>query len=359
MDTNKAIAFVPLPDNAPSRDPLIGHDTLRSDRYHGALTLNLTALTPVFLAAGITALGRDVGEEDVPLLKVMMQNGDGYPLLQGPSVKGCLRSVYETITNSTFGAGKPIKKDWKKQSESERRLSVRNALRGRRGGQLSPAELVFGAMGFQGLVSIADAVGDRPMERGILPAMFQPQKGNGRKFYRHHRPNQPETNAMTQSVAAPIPPSTAIATDRPTDRAKADPADREPDTPASPIQQAAVGTVFTTTLRFTNLSLAQLGALLIAMGQDKQSPFALKIGGGKGKGLGSIKISLVSHKVIKGESLKQSRYLDYDPAETVLDDQALDQAIATAHAHETLIHQTSLDALQQILHYDDEEGASS
>ena len=328
METDQAFAFVPLPDTSPSRNDIIGHDTLRSDRYHGALTLNLTALTPVFIAAGITALGRDVGEEDVPLLKVMVQNRDGYPLLQGPSLKGCLRSVYETITNSTFGAGRPNQRDWAQQ-------------RGQRGGTLSPAELVFGAMGFQGLVSIEDAVGDRAMERGILPAMFQPRKGNGRKFYRHQNQNQ-DTSLVVQSATTPAEETT-------------DKKDREPDTPASPIQQAPVGTIFTTTLRFTNLPLEQLGALLIAMGQDKDYPFALKIGGGKGKGLGSIKIRLGSPQIIKGESLKASRYLAYEPSETVLDNQALGQAIAAARKE--LIHQESLETLQQILHYDEEESS--
>ncbi|MEO0377095.1 MAG: RAMP superfamily CRISPR-associated protein [Cyanobacteria bacterium P01_A01_bin.17] len=325
--------FVDFPATAPSTQPIIGHDRLHRDRYHGGLTLQLTALTPVFSAAGVTALGADVGEPAVPLLKVMTQDVAGCPILQGTSLKGCIRAVYETITNSTFGVEKKI--GWKsaekmkaqeiEQLTREERILFDRAPRKAKNRILSPAELVFGAMGFQGLVSVADAMGDRPLELGELPAMFQPKHGNGRKFYRH------QTTSTVPSIAAPPSP--------------ASPDEKSP----IPIQQAPKGTVFDTTLRFTNLALPQLGALLIALGQDPKRPFALKVGGGKGKGFGSVRVTLTKHAITKGDRLAESRYLAYQSDPPILSDDILTEARQAAC--DRLIHQESLDRLKQILHH--------
>jgi len=311
MDTERSFEFIEFPDEAPPREPVIGHDRFADDRYHGALTLKLTALTPIFISAGITALGSDVGAA-VPLLKVMGQDSAGNPILQGTSLKGCIRAVFETITNSTLGV------------KGERVPQGRSPQTGRRGYSLSPAEVVFGAMGLQGLVSIADAVGDRPLEIGYLPPMFQPRSGRGRKFYRHQAP----------STASP-----SFTDHQPTEPAK----------PPSPIQQAPTGTVFTAKLRFSNLTFPQLGAVLIALGQDPHHSFALKVGAGKGKGMGSVRVEVAAHAITQGNQLLKSRYLAYKPDEQHLPDHMLSEAIQAAH--DGLIHADQLNSLVQILQY--------
>lgn len=325
MDANRAFDFIEFPANLPTREQLIGHDRLHPDRYHGSLSLKLIALTPVFISAGITAMGRDVGEASVPLLKVMGQNREGHPILQGTSIKGCIRSVYETITNSALGVEKKIKKKPEHMSAEERIFFDRKPQRGRRNGSLTPAELVFGAMGFQGLVSIADAVGDRPLELGHLPPMFEPNAGRGRKFYRHQ-----DSTATAPSASDIYQP--------------------EPDKPPSPIQQAPQGTAFATTLRFSNLSLAQLGALLMALGQDADHRFALKLGAGKGKGLGSMAVEMAGQAIAPGSTLQSSRYLEYDATTEYLPESIVAEAIQAAHAT-GLIHSGQLARLQQILQH--------
>ncbi len=310
---DRSFDFIPFPDEAPSRAAITGHDRLYRDRYHGSLALHLTALTPVFISSGITALGSDVGES-VPLLKVMGQSAEGYPILQGTSIKGCVRSVYETITNSNVGAGGVAVPD---KAAPRRKVA-------KKWDELSPAELVFGTMGFQGLVSIADAVGDRPLEIGYLPAMFQPRSGSGRKFY-HHQP------AATTSPSTSASQSTT------------------PEQPPSPIQQAPVGTIFTTRLQFRNLTLAQVGAILIALGHDPNHRFALKLGAGKGKGMGSIDIAVDEFQMTKGDALTQSRYMTYGLER---DASQGDSSAAMASAHQSgLIHADQLARLQEILHY--------
>ena len=316
MDADRSFEFIQFPPDPPVRESLIGHDRLYLDRYHGCLTLELTALTPVSISAGITALGSDVGVS-MPLVRVMGQDANGNPILQGTSLKGCVRAVYEAITNSSVGV------EGAKVPGSHRPNKVEG--RGadeRRASKLSPAELVFGALGVQGLISIADAVGDRPLEVGYLPAMFEPKLGNGRKFYRHYNSGE-STSSLPSSQSA------------------------EPAKPPSSIQQAPKDTRFLTTLRFSNLALAQLGALLIALGLDSDYSFALKLGAGKGKGLGSVKVRLVSHSIAEGEALRQARYLDYQPTGSRLPQKMIAQAIQAAHAN--LIYPQQLRQLRDIL----------
>lgn len=316
VNAERSFDFVDFPENSAPQAELVGHDRLLTDRYHGHLTLQLTALTPVFIASGVTALGRDV-DQPVPLLKVMGQDAAGNLILQGTSLKGCIRSVYETITNSRLG----VKSDRSPQGGNPPFRPVR------RGHTLSPAELVFGTMGLQGLVSITDAVGDRPLELGELPPMFQPRAGKGRKFYYHH-------NGSSSNIATPGRE------------------EEKPDRPASPIHQAPVGSVFTTTLRFSNLTFAQLGALLIALGQDKahQRCFALKVGAGKGKGMGSIAVQLTSHNITEGSNLKASRYLTYKADDDHLSKRALTEALQAAY-DSGLVNVNQLDRLYQILQH--------
>jgi hypothetical protein len=316
MEANRSFDFIAFPPEVSPPAVLTGHDRLHADLYHGSLTLKLTALTPVFISAGITAMGRDVGET-VPLIRVMEQDQNGNPILQGTSLKGCLRAVYETITNSRVAVeGESVGNHKPNKVESK-------TLKARQNPQLSPAELVFGAMSFQGLISIADAVGDRSLERGYLPPMFQPKHGSGRKFYFHHNP----TALTNPQLDAQSP---------------------EPDKPPSPIQQAPTGTVFTTTLRFANLTLAQLGAVLVALGQDPDHRFDLKLGAGKGKGLGSLAVQVSAHQITTGDALKAARYLSYRPPEHCHSDRILTEAIEAAHAA-SLIHQGQLEALCKIL----------
>ena len=58
-------------------------------------------------------------------------------------------------------------------------------------------------------------------------------------------------------------------------------------TPTIRIQQAELGKRFTTYVNYSNLTKMQLGALLIALGQDSENRLGLKIGSGKAVGMGN------------------------------------------------------------------------
>ena len=304
MENHSAFDWVEFSQNPPDRQALTGHDRFAKERLQGSLRLVLTAETPIFVSSGVTVLGSDVGL-NVPLVRVMGQDEQGRLMIQGSSLKGCVRSIYEAITNSTVG----VKSEGVRAEFAPIQAKRPNP-------NLSPAERVFGAMGFEGWVSFSDAVCDHAGEIGYLPPMHEPKRrkdgGIGRKFYFH------------QSVDRDAEALTAI-------------------------QQAPIGSLFTATLRVKNLSIAEFGALLIALGQDPAYRLALKIGAGKGKGLGSATVSIADQTIVRGEALK-ARYSNYraESAEHF----KLEPAIA--QAHKDLIDLESLVGVHRILGWGEE-----
>lgn len=77
-----------------------GHDSYAGRRYGGHVTIELTARTPLLLP---DQSRRGQGKHGVPAL-AMRRTPDGSPLLTGSTVKGLLRSTYEAVTSSRFGA---------------------------------------------------------------------------------------------------------------------------------------------------------------------------------------------------------------------------------------------------------------
>jgi CRISPR/Cas system CSM-associated protein Csm3 (group 7 of RAMP superfamily) len=60
-------------------------------------------------------------------------------------------------------------------------------------------------------------------------------------------------------------------------------------------------------LSFTNLSRAELGLLLTALGQHPQHPFCFKLGGGKPVGLGSVEAHVEEVVLLSGgDALKRA-----------------------------------------------------
>lgn len=301
---NGSFKLIDFPAQSRSLEPRAGHDRFKHDRIHGWLDLALTAETPVHIAAGFVALGAEVGEPSVPMIRPMVQTAGGKLVIQGSSLKGCIRSIYEVITNSRLGTmpNKPLR--------------TPRGFEPMKGTELCAAGRVFGAMSYQGLVSFTDAVCDRKPEVGFLRPMHSPdseQYGNhnkiarGRKFY-----------YQTCRVA-------------------------EGNKRAVTIQRAPVGSIFTTRLIFKNLALAELGVLLIALGQDQGYQIALKLGAGKNQGMGTMTVKVTNLEVID----PRDRYLSYQ-AETT-SPELISEAIAQAHS--TLIEKSQLDALLEILRY--------
>jgi hypothetical protein len=309
--------FVPLPNgkkSAPDAAALT-HAEHVAGRYSGYLDLVITTLAPVHIGSGIYELSEDADLERGTVVKGMTRVTDR-PVIPSSSLKGALRSVYETITFSCIGryrdfARERYHRDIKKselpqaliddmpdnlQRQAEDtfknppKIDVRldteelNALkqcRLRKGqGDLSilcPACSLFGVENFQGRLSFSDAeVCKSPEEskRSVqIPSLYGPRLhrlGDPIVIPGGKRPFVQVSNLKGRKAYYKI---------------------RLGDVPAKGqvlIDYLPCGTKLSTQLHFLNVTLSELGGLITALGLDPESTFPLRIGVGKPVGLGYI-----------------------------------------------------------------------
>jgi hypothetical protein len=305
-----------LQTNAPA-----GHHKYLGDRLHGTLFITLKVQTTLHVSTGVVVMGSDIGSR-VPLIKTMIQNVEQKLSIQGSSLKGCIRSTYEAITNSTLAV---ITSRYKDKVPQER-LPCKNKE------QLCPASQVFGALDWQGLIEFSDAKCEKTgFATGFMPSLYRPRpdqrgayfdaRGNvaGRKFYYH----------------------TIRAIDKGQDR-------------GITVQQAAKEYTFKTQIQFKNLTPAELGTLLIVLGQDPKYPIALKVGGGKPIGMGTMTVEVTAARVLQNQRDLRDRYSSYKPPESdSMNDTALQQFMQKTiqAAHSSLVQATQLQELAEVLKY--------
>ncbi|MBF2016955.1 MAG: CRISPR-associated protein [Rivularia sp. T60_A2020_040] len=323
---SKPYQFVSFPRERPNLGKPAGHDKFDKNRLHGTLFLRLHVQTPLHVSTGIVAPGSDV-ESRVALIKTMTQGTEKQLLIQGSSLKGCIRSVYEAITRSCLCKTKAdiqrIPDGYKecKINIKRNRIFVCDACR------------IFGALDWQGLIEFNDAKCESiGFNTGFMPSLHRPHpevrniylnsegEVKGRKFYYH----------------------TISAIDKGQNQGIA-------------VQQATKAYTFTTQLQFKNLKPEELGTLLVVLGQDSKYPIALKIGGGKPIGMGTMTVEITQAKVLQNIQDWKQRYCKYTPkndnllaAETLK--LFIQTQIQTAHSSQ-LIQSEQLQQLTQILRY--------
>ena len=321
----KPYDFVSFPQERPNLQRPFGHHKYDQNRLHGTIYLTLKVQTSLHISTGAVVLGSDIGSK-ISLLKTMIQGVDAKLSIQGSSLKGCIRSVYEAITNSTLGA---VTSKYKEKVPAER-LPCKNKEK------LCPASRVFGALDWQGLLDFNDANCERiGFSTGFMPSLYAPrpncdayyQRGKlaGRKFYYN----------MSKAI----------------EKGQKD---------GISVQQAGKEYTFKTQVTFKNLLPEELGTLLIVLGQDKKYPIALKVGGGKPIGMGTMTVNV--DKINQPQNLKQ-RYSSYQVSEN--DDltgdklqQFIQKQIQAAHSTK-LIQKEQLEQLAAILRYPSDRQAPS
>ncbi|MDF2387420.1 CRISPR-associated protein [Nostoc ellipsosporum NOK] len=314
----KPYEFVSFPQEKPILQRPVGHHKYLSDRLHGTLYLTLKVQTSLHVSTGVSVMGSDIGNNRIPLIQTMVQAVDQKLSIQGSSLKGCIRSVYEAITNSTLAV---ITSKYRSQIPTER-LPCRNKE------QLCPASRVFGALDWQGLLDFNDAKCENiGSTTGFMPSLYRPRpeeskayfirgKVAGRKFYYH------TIRAIDKGQNSGIP-----------------------------VQQAGREYTFKTQINYKNLLPEELGTLLIIFGQDAKYPIALKVGGGKPIGMGTMTVNV--DKIKQPQSLQQ-RYSKYDVTQDEdLVGEKLQQLIQNniQAAHTRLIQKHQLEELTSVLRY--------
>jgi hypothetical protein len=214
------------------------------------------------VASGITDFVRTKSGEQLTLTNVSVlrfHNPAGKTrtyLLPGSSLKGVARSLVEAISRSCVPQS-----DYKVRSFLPRRFGKCTQPE-----KLCPACRLFGAQDYQGQVAFEDA--EVPPEGNLqvwgVPLLWTPArsrrglprrylKGNeaaGRKFYKHGKIAQGPERRMTLKAGIAIP----------------------------------------TRISFENLTKAEMGLLIAALGNHPDYPFPIKVGAGKPIGMGSIEV---------------------------------------------------------------------
>lgn len=292
----KPYAFVPIPSGDPHRERPVGHHRYVGDLLTGRLEGTIIARSPIHVASGqIELTGRQ------PSLVKAHFKRNGKLTIPGSSLKGAVRSIVEAISDPP-SCLRIARARFDEQPQNVRACNRKESL--------CVACRMFGAMGYLGQVHCHDAVLIEGSSTIIqTPSLFAPRtrervyfeagKVKGRKFYRH--------GELARGNV--------------------------------PLEACSVGSRFTFSVDFENLSDAQLGLLLVALGQGtpKLHP---KLGGGKPACCGSVEIQVSKVATVS----PQSSALDYDSVPQQID-------VASFSGITRLVNQASLARLATILAY--------
>lgn len=311
----KPYDFVSFPDRKPTLAPPIGHDRYYPDRLHGLLNLTLQVQTALHVSTGITGLGSDVGSR-LPLVKTMTTT-DQQLVIQGSSLKGCIRSVYEAITNSTLAV---ITSRYRDRIPPDR-LPCKNPK------QLCPASRVFGALDWQGLVEFSDSIcQSKQPSIGFMPSLYSPRPDRREYFVRGRVAGRKFYYNMTRAI-------------------------NRGENRGIPVQQASQKYTFTTTIHYKNLLPEELGILFLILGQDQESPIALKVGGGKPIGMGTMTTEVTA--ISQAQNI-QDRYRNYATSNAQITGTAVQQFVQAqiaAAKRSQLLEQAQWQQIANILKY--------
>ena len=290
MITINPYNFVPLKSKEPDRSlGYTGKLRFKDDHYSGKIECTLKALSPL--------ISLDQSQKEVK--KQFLRNSRKTPILQGASIKGMIRSVYEAITDSclTFAATDGTSGKGKipyRYADLGNYLSSKcNRLEA-----LCPSCRLFGAikgdtLNCQGKVAFSDAVlieGELSKQPCCLKEPSSPKphhyaiygKGGhqgspiaGRKFYYH----QGKTPSFSVKETPSIKRSIIIN------------------------EYAPVGSVFSFQIYGENLTKEELGKLLLAI--ELLDGLGHKIGLGKAIGLGSCCITISREKSSITKAIKR------------------------------------------------------
>lgn len=322
LPEEKPYRFVPLPHRADKQPIKAGQERFLPVRqgknpkyYTGKLSFTLTVETASLVASGIIALGTDVGLKE-PLVRTALQR-DRQLLIPGSSLKGVVRSAFEAITASCLGVT-TAQTNRKKQLQFNRDLCKCSAIKAqahqtlqeKRDKQLCPACRVFGAMGWQGLASFSEAVGNGEVVTSYVPALQSP----------HPEYEAYDQDAGQNETGRVVGRKFYFSTDSTVAENKKN----------IPTQTAKPGYQFKGSLRVTNLSEIELGTLFLALGlENLDKPWKLRLGSGKPMGFGNMTVQVTQWTALGGEGSPvqtvTDRYRTYTQGPEPLTGQALRQ----------------------------------
>ena len=245
-------------EKEPSRQPLDSHALHDAfNGWTGWLDLEIEVYSD-YLYVGSGQIDLVPGREQA---RYTFARRDGKLVIPATSIKGAVRSVFEAITNSCVS-----QRGRRERMRSTSHIACGLVRKGQeRQKSLCPACRVFGTTGYRGRVHFSDAepVGEIQTTTIKISDLWPPRRTQGRKFY--------ETKAFQKQ-------------------------DLRPQRNTRFLEVVPKDFKFRTALRFENLSEAELGALMRALGLAPHTEdtsrvvyaFPLKLGGAKPRCLGSV-----------------------------------------------------------------------
>lgn len=299
--------FISAPE--PSRTPIEDlHEEFAAGALSGTLSGEIYTLTEIHVGTGQLVRPQDLSPRptaklDYPLIAAFFRtigtDGRIKRIIPGSSWRGVVRNIVEMITPSAFGvagSGLPSELRDSRFSDKQQKANERPVF--------DPAGQIFGGQGYASHVRFRDLTTTDEVGWPVLnlkerwtPKVRLP---NDRKVYLHTA--EPELGNELLEVCPP-------------------------------------GVIWEFQIAFHNLSQAQLGLLLIALGQDRQAPLFPKLGGGKGQGIGSIRVQNVKVEL----EAPESAFMDYDAMSHVSPSEA--ESIEIIQAGYSLVYMLSFQQL--------------
>jgi CRISPR/Cas system CSM-associated protein Csm3 (group 7 of RAMP superfamily) len=307
--------FVSLPD-APRKVSAPGHDTYPQNLYSGTLVLRYRTETPLHVGSGAfeSSLECGLSGPDQPVRGITRR--EGRPVFPGSSWKGAVRARYEAVTRSRLALAKDfyrLKNDKTPQALkskdhcpeyevriSDRRIKALQAVMVKERAHLrtlSPAESLFGAMGYRGRVHPADGIitgppAGKPLQVAPMESpsphrlaqagnalnrgrIIEIQEVEGRKFYYDgdvvsgRAPRDNNKGPLVHEFIDSVPKGSEIRLE----------------------------------IHLEAISLAELGALLICSGHGGEAGI-VRFGGFKSVGLGKVELVSAEARLHQGTSTR-------------------------------------------------------
>jgi len=295
MNGEKPYDFVPFPKRRPNREKGAGQDKLNPCLLSGTLELTLRTLTPVHVGSGYSDFIKAGNQEYLAALQASkpVREADAVRrryLIPGSSIKGAVRSIVEAITRSCVRVTR-VKTQLipDEYAPCDRRKEYKRS-DGKK--ELCLACRLFGAQDYQGHVRFEDAVA----QEGFVPVVGTPPLwsplggGEDAKRYKRH-------GELPQRY---LDDTTRKARGRKFYYHRSVPSNEQTRREFDMRMCIESGAELPLRIHFLNLSEAELGVLLTALGQHPDHRFPIKLGGGKPVGLGSVQIILNRVTLLQG-----------------------------------------------------------
>lgn len=355
--------FVSLPAS-PRRHGASEHERYQAGRLTGRLVLEYELLTPMHVGSGVFETAGDCRldgghiQADEPVRGIQRRAGE--PVLPGSGWKGAVRSRYEAITRSRLTLFSDRQKlaiekipdalldDFHRERKAEQKARYGNKSSGLKSQvsirdprlsrlkasfvkepehlqRLCPAEALFGCMGYRGRIHPGDGVFEGA--RAEKPLQITPL--DGPCLHRLAKPG--EARWVGRSIEIREIEGRKFYYDGPIVHQRS--GNEQRGDPYENIDYVPAGNFLKLEVRVENLTLPELGALLLAAGHGTTSGI-LRFGGYKPAGLGKVVLREASAKVVAQPQrcrwTRQAELYDLERAvqaalEDLVDSQALQE----------------------------------